>query len=158
VMATIAPLAERNGDTLKLRCARELGAIKTDRTKLHQILNNLLSNACKFTRDGQIELSIKITAEAGRAWYRFEVHDTGIGIAADVTERLFAPFVQADSSTTRKYGGTGLGLAISRHYARMLGGDISVKSTPGRGSTFTLRLPQQTTDPRKAGVLQISHF
>ncbi|MFY0536033.1 sensor histidine kinase [Nannocystis pusilla] len=158
VMSHLAPLAERNGDTLKLRCARDLGEIKTDRTKLHQILSNLLSNACKFTHNGRIELSIRIQAEGGRSWYRFEVSDTGIGIAPDVLERLFAPFVQADSSTTRKFGGTGLGLAISRHYARMLGGDITVRSQPGVGSVFTLRLPQEAVDPRKAGVILVSHF
>jgi signal transduction histidine kinase len=158
VMSTLAPLAERNGDTLKLRCARDLGEITTDRTKLHQILNNLLSNACKFTHNGRIELSIRTQSEGGRAWYRFEVSDTGIGIAPDVLERLFAPFVQADSSTTRKFGGTGLGLAISRHYARMLGGDITVRSQPGVGSVFTLRLPQEAIDPRKAGVILVSHF
>ncbi|MCY1010083.1 ATP-binding protein [Nannocystis pusilla] len=158
VMSHLAPLAERNGDTLKLRCARDLGELKTDRTKLHQILSNLLSNACKFTHNGRIELSIRIQAEGGRSWYRFEVSDTGIGIAPDVLERLFAPFVQADSSTTRKFGGTGLGLAISRHYARMLGGDITVRSQPGVGSVFTLRLPQEAVDPRKAGVILVSHF
>jgi signal transduction histidine kinase len=158
VMATVAPLAERNGDTVKLRCSRELGTIKTDRTKLHQILSNLLSNACKFTRNGRIELSVQDVVEAGRRWFDFAVSDTGIGIAPEVMERLFTPFVQADSSTTRKFGGTGLGLAISRHYARMLGGDITVKSEPGKGSTFLLRLPSEAVDPRAAGLLLVSHF
>jgi signal transduction histidine kinase len=158
VMVTVAPLAERNGDTIKLRSPRELGAIKTDRTKLHQILANLLSNACKFTSNGRIELSVQDVVEGGRRWFEFAVRDTGIGIAPEVQERLFTPFVQADSSTTRKFGGTGLGLAISRHYARMLGGDITVKSELGQGSTFTLRLPSEPVDPRKAGLLLVSHF
>ena len=158
VISTIAPLAERNGNTLKLRTARELGLIKSDRTKLHQILNNLLSNACKFTSAGRIELSVHDHAEGARRWFDFAVSDTGIGIPPEVMERLFTPFVQADSSTTRKFGGTGLGLAISRHYARMLGGDITVQSEPGRGSTFTLRLPSEPVDPREAGLLLVSHF
>ena len=158
VMITVAPLAERNGDTIKLRSPRDLGAVKTDRTKLHQILTNLLSNACKFTQNGRIELAVADVVDGGRRWFEFAVSDTGIGIAAEVLERLFTPFVQADSSTTRKFGGTGLGLAISRHYARMLGGDISVRSELGRGSTFTLRLPSEPVDPRKAGLLLVSHF
>ncbi|HEY8377364.1 MAG TPA: histidine kinase dimerization/phospho-acceptor domain-containing protein, partial [Nannocystis sp.] len=91
VMATVAPLAERNGDTLKLRCSRDLGVIHTDRTKLHQILSNLLSNACKFTRGGRIEVSITTTHDGDRVYYRFEVRDTGIGIAPDVMGRLFSP-------------------------------------------------------------------
>jgi signal transduction histidine kinase len=158
VMNAVAPLAERNRNTLKLRCPRDLGTIKTDRTKLHQILANLLSNACKFTHDGRVELTVRLAVAESRRWVEFSALDTGIGIAAETLERLFSPFTQADSSTTRKYGGTGLGLAISRHYARMLGGDITVRSTVGEGSTFTLRLPAEATDPRTSGLLLVSHF
>ncbi len=158
VMTAIAPQAEKNQNTIKLRCPRELGTIKTDRTKLHQILSNLLSNACKFTRDGKVELTVQLTIADSRRWFEFAVVDTGIGIAPETLERLFAPFTQADTSTTRKYGGTGLGLAISRHYARMLGGDIHVRSAPGEGSTFTLKLPVEAADPRKTGLLLVSHF
>ena len=158
VMTAVAPQVEKNHNTLKLRCPRELGTIKTDRTKLHQILSNLLSNACKFTQEGRIELTVQLTFGDARRWFEFAVVDTGIGIAPETIERLFAPFTQADSSTTRKYGGTGLGLAISRHYARMLGGDIHVRSTPGEGSTFTLKLPVEAVDPRSAGLLLVSHF
>ena len=158
VMNAVAPLTERNHNTLKLRCPRDLGTIKTDRTKVHQILANLLSNACKFTHEGRVELTVRLAVAESRRWVEFSVFDTGIGIAPEVLERLFAPFTQADSSTTRKYGGTGLGLAISRHYARMLGGDISVRSTVAEGSTFTLRLPAEATDPRTSGLLLVSHF
>jgi signal transduction histidine kinase len=158
VMTAVSPQAEKNHNTLKLRCPRELGTIKTDRTKLHQILSNLLSNACKFTQEGRVELTVMLTFADTRRWFEFSVVDTGIGIAPETIERLFAPFTQADSSTTRKYGGTGLGLAISRHYARMLGGDIHVRSTPGEGSTFTLKLPVEAVDPRSAGLLLVSHF
>jgi len=158
VMTAVSPQVEKNRNTLKLRCPRELGTITTDRTKLHQILSNLLSNACKFTQAGRIELTVQLTFADARRWFEFAVVDTGIGIAPETLERLFAPFTQADSSTTRKYGGTGLGLAISRHYARMLGGDIHVRSTPGEGSTFTLKLPVEAVDPRSAGLLLVSHF
>ncbi len=158
VMTAVAPQAEKNKNTIKLRCPRELGTIKTDRTKLHQILSNLLSNACKFTHDGKIELTVQLCIDDSRRWFEFAVVDTGIGIAPEPLERLFAPFTQADTSTTRKYGGTGLGLAISRHYARMLGGDIHVQSAPGQGSTFSLKLPVEADDPRKNGLLLVSHF
>ncbi len=158
VMTSVAPQAEKNKNTIKLRCPRELGTIKTDRTKLHQVLSNLLSNACKFTHDGRIELTVQMTIDNGRRHFEFVVVDNGIGIAPEAIERLFAPFTQADTSTTRKYGGTGLGLAISRHYARMLGGDIHVSSTPGEGSTFSLKLPIEADDPRKNGLLLVSHF
>jgi signal transduction histidine kinase len=158
VMNAVAPLTERNHNTLKLRCPRDLGTIKTDRTKVHQILANLLSNACKFTHEGRVELTVRLAVADARRWVEFSVFDTGIGISPETLERLFAPFTQADSSTTRKYGGTGLGLAISRHYARMLGGDITVRSTVGEGSTFTLRLPAEVTDPRTSGLLLVSHF
>ncbi len=158
VMTAITPQAEKNNNTLKLRCPRELGRISTDRTKLHQILSNMLSNACKFTQSGKVELTAQLTLIEARPWFEFAVRDTGIGIAPETLERLFAPFTQADSSTTRKYGGTGLGLAISRHFARMLGGDILVESRLGEGSTFTLRLPITAEDPRTAGRLLVSHF
>ncbi len=158
VMTAMAPQAEKKRNSLKLRCPRELGTIKTDRTKLHQILSNLLSNACKFTEGGRVELTVQLSFADQRRWFEFAVVDTGIGIAPETIDRLFAPFMQADTSTTRKYGGTGLGLAISRHFARMLGGDIQVRSEPGKGSTFTLRLPAEAVDPRTTGLLLVSHF
>ena len=115
-----------------------------DAQRLRQILVNLLSNAVKFTPTGEVRLSI---SRDGEDVYRFHVADTGIGISAEQRARLFQPFEQADTSTTRQFGGTGLGLAISRELARLMGGDITVDSTPGVGSIFTLHLPLPTTQP-----------
>jgi signal transduction histidine kinase len=156
--ATVAPLAERQNNTLYVRAPRDVGVIKTDRTKLNQILMNLVSNACKFTRDGRIQLVVSARVEGDRRWVYFEVRDSGIGIPKEVQERLFKPFTQADSSTTRRYGGTGLGLAISRHFANMLGGDITVTSAVDMGSTFTLRLPDEVLDPRTTGLLSVTIY
>ncbi|HEX6111381.1 MAG TPA: ATP-binding protein, partial [Geminicoccaceae bacterium] len=100
-------------------------------------------NACKFTQDGEIRLVAERSAGDGAGWVTILVSDTGIGMSAEQIARLFQEFSQADSSTTRRYGGTGLGLAISRRLARMMDGDIEVASTPGTGSTFTLRLPAE---------------
>ncbi len=155
---TVAPLADKNKNVLRVRCPRDIGELKADRTKVNQILMNLLSNACKFTRDGRIDLVVERVTHDGRPWFRFAVSDTGIGIEIDDVERLFSPFVQADSSTTRRYGGTGLGLAISRHFAQMHGGDITVESAPGKGSTFTLKIPAEVIDPRTTGLLSISQY
>lgn len=117
-------------------------AVLSDPVRISQILNNLLSNAIKFTATGEVKLG----ARREGSFLEFAVSDTGIGIEPDVLERLFQPFEQADSSTTRKYGGTGLGLVISRRLAELMGGTISVESAPGRGSAFTLRLPLSETD------------
>ncbi len=121
-----------------------------DGLRLRQVLVNLLSNAVKFTARGEVRLDVR--REAGR--YVFEVHDTGIGITTEQLTRLFQPFEQADSSTTRRYGGTGLGLVISRHLAREMGGDIEVDSTPGQGSVFRLwlTLPPSDSAPGDAAV------
>ncbi len=134
VKLMIEPLAAANGNTLTIECALDAGHIVSDQTKLKQSLLNLLSNACKFTRDGQVGLTIG--RESGRVVCR--VSDTGIGISEAQQSQLFEAFHQADSSTTREYGGTGLGLAITRSFARMLGGDVTVQSEPGQGSVFTL--------------------
>jgi len=158
VTATVAPLAERNRNSLRVRCPQSLAPMKSDRTKINQILMNLLSNACKFTDDGKIELTVWDEQQDQRRWIFFEVRDSGIGIAPDLLGRLFQPFTQADSSTTRQYGGTGLGLAISRHFSNMLGGDVTVSSEVGEGSAFTLRLPDEVIDPRASGLLSISNF
>ncbi|MBK8263102.1 MAG: hypothetical protein IPK80_17400 [Nannocystis sp.] len=155
---TVATLADKNKNTLRLRCPRDVGVLKADRTKVNQILMNLLSNACKFTHEGRIDLVVQKVSHDGRPWFTFAVRDTGIGIEPEDLERLFSPFTQADTSTTRQYGGTGLGLAISRHFAQMHGGDVTVESSPGEGSTFTLRLPAEVIDPRTTGLLSISQF
>jgi CheY-like chemotaxis protein len=115
--------------------------MRSDPTKMRQILLNLLSNACKFTDHGQITLRVMREVGPTNDWMCISVVDTGIGISAEQLDRLFADFTQADPSTTRKYGGTGLGLALSRRLCRMLGGDITVQSILGSGSTFTVRVP-----------------
>ena len=145
VRVMVEPLAARNGNRLAIDCPTEIDAIESDITKVKQALLNLLSNACKFTQSGTVGLAVS----RDDARVRFTVSDTGIGMTEAQLGRLFQAFTQADNSTTRKYGGTGLGLVITRSFARMLGGDIAVTSTPGEGSAFTLDLPvvPQTASP-----------
>jgi signal transduction histidine kinase len=109
--------------------------------KIRQSLWNLLSNASKFTHSGRVSLSVRQHTVAGTPWITFAVGDTGIGMTPEHLSRLFEEFVQADSSTTRRYGGTGLGLAITRRFCRQLGGEITVDSALGVGSTFAIHLP-----------------
>ena len=146
VLAGAAGAAAANGDTIRLRCEERLPALESDPAKLRRILLHLLNNACKFTQGGVVRLDVRFVREQP-ACFVFEVADTGIGMDAAVLARIFAPFVQADGSTTRRYEGTGLGLALCRHYCRMLGGEITATSTPGHGSTFTVRVPAQRIDP-----------
>jgi signal transduction histidine kinase/DNA-binding response OmpR family regulator len=141
VVATIEPLVQKNHNTLKVACPENLGSIQSDLTKVRQGLFNLLSNACKFTREGTITLRVVRQKEDDGEWVLFQVCDTGIGITPEQVGRLFEAFTQADNSTTRLYGGTGLGLNITRKFCQLLGGDVSVESEPGKGSTFTIRLP-----------------
>ncbi len=141
VVATVAPLVANNGNTLTLDCAADLGTARADVTKLRQTLFNLIGNAAKFTERGTITVRAARRSEGEMEWLVFDVIDTGIGMTAEQLERLFEPFVQADASTTRKYGGTGLGLAISRRFCEMMGGTVTVESAPGAGSTFTVWLP-----------------
>lgn len=138
------PLADRNHNTLTVRCSEDAGRMVTDVTKLRQVLLNLVGNACKFTENGHVSVVIERYRPVDTDWIAFRVDDTGIGMTEEQVAGLFQDFQQADPSTTRKYGGTGLGLAISRRFTHMLGGDITVKSTPGKGSTFTVRLPANT--------------
>ncbi len=144
VAATVEPLVAKNANTFELKCPPDAGSIRTDLTKLRQTLFNLLSNASKFTEKGKITLEIKRRADG---MVSFAVTDTGIGMTPEQLGKLFGEFVQADASTTRKYGGTGLGLAISRKFCRLLGGDITVESAPGKGSTFTAILPVEAKEP-----------
>jgi signal transduction histidine kinase len=150
VVATIAPLAARNRNNLDLDLGVGLGTLHTDRTKLKQVALNLLSNACKFTHEGQVRLAVRRARGPGGEWLHLEVEDSGIGIASERLEELFQPFRQADESTTRKYGGTGLGLSISRHYCQMMRGSIQAMSAPGRGSTFTVRIPVDISPAQRA--------
>ncbi len=141
VIGIIQPSAETNSNVIKLECDPEIGSMRADITKIRQSLLNLLNNACKFTSEGTVTLGVKREKVADSDWVIFAVTDTGVGLSEDQTARLFAPFTQADSSTTRKFGGTGLGLAISRRFCQMMGGDIAVESQAGKGSTFTMRVP-----------------
>jgi signal transduction histidine kinase/CheY-like chemotaxis protein len=149
VAKTIEPMATKNGNRIVIDCPSDLGTIHADQIRFRQALLNLASNANKFTEKG----TVTIAARTGGDSITIAVTDTGIGMTEEQMGRLFQEFSQADASTTRKYGGTGLGLAISRHFCRMMGGDITVESKPGEGSTFTIRLPrivqieQKRTEP-----------
>ena len=143
VVKTIQPLAAKSGNELTVSCPSGVGAMHADQTRVRQALLNLASNANKFTERGKVTVSVRRTSEGGRDWITTAVADTGIGMTPEQVGRLFQEFMQADASTTRKYGGTGLGLAISRRFCQMMGGDITVESEVGRGSTFTIRLPAE---------------
>jgi CheY-like chemotaxis protein len=141
VQSVIQPLMAKHANTLVIDCAPDLGAMRSDQTKLRQNLFNLLSNAAKFTKQGTITLAARRIKRDQRDWLEFKVRDTGIGMTEAQLGKLFQAFAQAEASTSRDYGGTGLGLAITRHFCKMLGGDVTVESTPGAGSTFTIMLP-----------------
>jgi signal transduction histidine kinase len=143
VIGTAGQLAEQNKNRLVVEAEQNLGAITVDPMRLRQILLNLLSNACKFTKQGEVKLRVKRVVD-GRNWIEIAVADTGIGMTPEQQAKLFAEFTQADSLTARRFGGTGLGLAITRKLARMMGGDVTVASEPGKGSVFTVRLPTGT--------------
>jgi len=146
IAAVIQPLAAKNANRLDVRSPDAIGTMRADLTKVRQALFNLLSNACKFTDRGTISLAVAREAGDGQDWMVFSVSDTGIGMTAEQLSRLFEAFSQADAATTRKYGGTGLGLALSRRLCRMMGGDVTVASEAGRGSTFTIRLPARVAE------------
>ena len=156
VAMTIQPLVQKNQNTLEVEASDGLGLMHADVTKVRQCLFNLLSNACKFTERGTIRLRGTREPLAGRDRMRFEVSDSGIGMTPEQMDNLFEAFAQADASTARKYGGTGLGLALSRHFCRRMGGDITVSSVPGKGSTFTMEVPAEVIDAAPAGSAPIS--
>ncbi|HWO89954.1 MAG TPA: GAF domain-containing protein [Gemmatimonadales bacterium] len=142
VTTTVAPLVAKNGNRLELLAPPDPGQMHSDPTRLRQVLLNLLSNACKFTEKGTISLELSRSADGdGSEWLQFRVSDTGIGMTPDQVGRLFEAFAQADASIAARYGGTGLGLAISRRLCRLMGGDVTVTSVHGRGTTFTVRTP-----------------
>jgi signal transduction histidine kinase/CheY-like chemotaxis protein len=146
VATTIQPLVAKNANALHVDCGDDLGAMRADLVKVRQALFNLLSNACKFTERGAITLTVSGETADRVSWIIFRVNDTGIGMTPEQMGKLFQAFSQADASTTRQFGGTGLGLAISRKFCQMMGGDITVESTFGKGSTFTIRLPVRAAD------------
>ena len=142
VAKTIEPMAMKNVNRLVIDCPADLGTIHADQIRLRQSLLNLASNANKFTEKGTVTIAAYAGQENGRDWVTLSVADTGIGMTAEQMGKLFREFSQASSATAGKYGGTGLGLSISRRFCQMMGGDITVASEPGRGSTFTIRLPR----------------
>jgi adenylate cyclase len=141
LVGEVEPLAAKNANRLVVECPRDIGTVRSDPTRLRQIILNLLSNACKFTEHGRVALTVGRGRSNGEEFIWARVTDTGIGMTEQQLGKLFQEFSQADSSTTRKYGGTGLGLAISDRLCRLMGGTIEVESKLGVGTTFTMRLP-----------------
>jgi CheY-like chemotaxis protein/nitrogen-specific signal transduction histidine kinase len=142
VAKTMEPMAAKNHNRIVVDCRPNLGTVHADQIRIRQTLLNLASNANKFTENGSVTIAAQSQWLDGRDWIIISVADTGIGMTAEQMGKLFQEFSQADASTTRKYGGTGLGLSISKRFCQMMGGDITVESAPGRGSTFTIRLPR----------------
>jgi adenylate cyclase len=140
VLSIVQPLADKSGNAIEVICPADIGNFRSDQTKIKQCLLNLMSNANKFMSKGTLTLTV---AREGNSGVCFRVSDTGVGMTEEQLGRLFQAFSQADASTTKRFGGTGLGLAITKHFCTMLGGDVTVESTPGKGSTFTIKLPDQ---------------
>jgi signal transduction histidine kinase len=149
VAKTIEPMATKNGNRIVIECPADLGTMHADQTRFRQALLNLASNANKFTEKGAVTIAARQGQENGRDGITLVVTDTGIGMTPEQMGKLFQEFSQASSATSSKYGGTGLGLAISRRFCQMMGGDITVESEPGRGSTFTIWLPRIVDAPRE---------
>ena len=141
VLTIVKPLADKSENVIKLNCPADVGSFRSDQTKVKQCLLNLLSNANKFTSKGTLALTV---ARESGSRVCFGVSDTGIGMTKEQLDRLFQPFSQSEASTAKRFGGTGLGLAITKHFCTLLGGDVTVESAPGKGSTFIIRLPDQT--------------
>jgi adenylate cyclase len=144
VISTAGQLAEQNKNRLVVEAQKNLGALTVDPMRLRQILLNLLSNACKFTKEGEVKLRAS-RVDDGCQWVELSESDSGIGMTPEQQAKLFEEFSQAEATTAQRFGGTGLGLAITRKLARMMGGDVTVTSDPGKGSVFTVRLPGDAT-------------
>jgi len=157
VRAIIVPMAQKNGNAVEFRMAENLGTMRTDRTKLKQSLLNILSNASKFTQNGELTLLAE-RFETDQPMVRFAISDTGIGMTEEQLGRLFQAFSQADASTAKQYGGTGLGLAITRNFCQLLGGDVTVASKPNEGSTFTITLPDRPAVPKQVEPASVPCF
>ncbi|HSU56587.1 MAG TPA: response regulator, partial [Candidatus Dormibacteraeota bacterium] len=158
VRSTLEPLAQKKSNRLVVDCPQDIGAMRADQTKVRQALLNLLSNANKFTENGIVRLEVRRAAPLNShpSTINFIVSDTGIGMTPEQMSRLFQAFTQADSSTARKYGGTGLGLAITRQFCELMGGSVDVQSEPGKGSTFTIRLPAEVTKTKPTETAKTS--
>jgi adenylate cyclase len=141
VVGTVRQLADQNKNRLRAEVPDDLGSLTVDPMRLRQILFNLLSNACKFTKQGEVKLRAR-RVRNGRDWIEMAVADSGIGMTPEQQAKLFEEFTQADATTAQRFGGSGLGLAITRKLARMMGGDVTVTSESGKGSVFTVRLPE----------------
>ena len=152
VIKTIEPLAAKNGNRVVAQCDKTIKEIHADQTRVRQTLLNLASNANKFTDKGTVTVDARQRAENGRDWITISVSDTGIGMTPEQIGKLFQEFSQATSTTASRYGGTGLGLVISKRFCQMMGGDITVDSEPGRGSTFTIRLPRIVEASKEAAA------
>ena len=157
VVKTIEPLAAKNENRVIAQCDNAIKTMNADQMRLRQALLNLMSNANKFTHQGTITIDAHQRQENGRDWIALAVADTGIGMTPEQMTKLFQEFSQASSATASKYGGTGLGLAISKRFCQMMGGDITVESEPGRGSTFTIRLPRIVDTPKEAMAANPAH-
>jgi signal transduction histidine kinase len=152
VVKTIEPLAAKNGNRMVARCDDAIRTMHADQTRVRQTLLNLASNANKFTDKGTVTIDARQRTENGRDWITISVTDNGIGMTPEQIGKLFQEFSQATSARASKYGGTGLGLVISKRFCQMMGGDITVDSEPGRGSTFTIRLPRIVEASKEAAV------
>ena len=147
-------IADKNDNRVNVQCPDDLGAMHADEVRVRQIVVNLLSNACKFTEQGDVNVTVTRESLNDEDWITLSVSDTGIGMSPEQVADLFEEFSQADATTTRRFGGTGLGLAISRRLCRLMGGDIEVSSKLGDGSTFTVRLPRNIGSYALQGSLE----
>ncbi|WP_299644355.1 response regulator [uncultured Chloroflexus sp.] len=153
---TVLPQMDKNRNRFQVDCPSDIGLLNSDATKVRQALINLLSNAAKFTEDGDVTLTVTRHEQDDQTWFRFEVADTGIGISPDKLGKLFKAFSQVDDSPTRKYGGTGLGLALSQRLCELIGGRITVQSTVGKGSVFTMEIPAELGHVLPAPTLSLA--
>jgi len=144
VITTTQPIIEENNNNLVVSFSDELGIVHTDQTKVYQIVLNLMSNAAKFTSDGEIKVNAEVFTRQDKDWFRVSVQDDGIGMTPEQVDKIFKDFVQADSGTTKRFGGTGLGLSITHRLCELLGGKILVDSFLGKGSTFVVELPSNS--------------
>jgi signal transduction histidine kinase len=154
ISSTVSPLVKQRNNTLVVECDSNLTSMYSDVMKVRQVLINLLGNACKFTENGQITLKVQLLSDHNGSNVIFKIMDTGIGIKPESLGTLFKAFTQEDNSTTRTYSGTGLGLSICQHMCILLGGDIDVQSTVGKGSCFTVTLPVEFKQSRSLRLVQ----
>ena len=152
VVTTAQPMIEKNGNEFVEDYGDDLGEVHADLTKVRQCLFNLISNAAKLTTGGSITLTARRISKDGEPWISMAVTDTGIGIPEDKLDLVFKEFAQVDDSTTRDFGGTGLGLALTRQICGMMGGEISLESEFGVGSTFTITLPASVSESEDDGL------